>query len=320
MARDLEAVGRIENKVAPLIKVACDEFVTDAKVRGLRDPSIYKYKLLFSRLQTFADNRGLVFISDIDVARAAEFRNTWTNKGAAAQKKLEALRTFFKFCQSRKWLSDNPAAALKMPKNTEAQIEPFTSDEIKKIIAAIASYPDRENAIRLMALVLLLRHSGLRLGDAVTLPRDRISSHKLLLRTEKTGTMVWVPLPRSVTEAIDKCPGKYPFWSGNGKRKSVVGNWQRALKLLFKLADVKHGHAHRFRHSYACELLMAGVSLTNVARLLGHSSEKITEKHYSAWVKGWQDQLEADVRRAFPFDFESDSVITTAEPTATNTK
>ena len=207
-----------------------------------------------------------------------------------------------------------------MPKNTEAPIEPFTSDEVKKIVAAITSYPDRVNAIRLQALVLLLRHSGLRLGDAVTLPRDHISNDKLLLRTEKTGTMVWVPLPRSVIAAIDKCPGKYPFWSGNGKRKSVVGNWQRALKTLFKLAGIQQGHAHRFRHTFACELLMAGVSLTNVARLLGHSSQKITEKHYSAWIRGRQEQLEADVRRAFPSDFESDSVITTAEHSDRDTK
>lgn len=48
---------------------------------------------------------------------------------------------------------------------------------------------------------------------------------------------------------------------------------------------------------------MAGVSLTIVARLLGHSSEAITERHYSAWVKGRQEQLEAAVRQAFPSDF-----------------
>ena len=313
MARDLEAVGRIENKVAPLIKVACDQFLSDARVRGLREPSIYKYKLLFSRLQTFSDSKGLVFISDIDVTRASEFRSTWTNKGTAAQKKLEAFRTFFKFCMGRKWVTDNPAAALKMGKNTEAPIEPFAHGEIDKMLVAIDQYPDRANAVRLRALILLLRHSGLRVGDAVTLSRDRIENGTLFLRTEKTGTLVRIPIPKKVVDAIATCPGKYPFWSGQSKRKSVIGNWQRALKLLFKLAGIKHGHPHRFRHTFACELLTAGVSLTNVARLLGHSSEKITEKHYSAWVRGRQEQLEADVRKAFPSDFESESVITSSE-------
>jgi hypothetical protein len=34
-----------------------------------------------------------------------------------------------------------------------------------------------------------------------------------------------------------------------------------------------------------------------VSKLLGHSSIKITERHYAPWVKARQDQLEADVRR-----------------------
>ena len=82
----------------------------------------------------------------------------------------------------------------------------------------------------------------------------------------------------------------------------MIGNWQRALKKLFKLAKVAGGHPHRFRHTFAAELLMAGASLTNISQLLGHSSEKITEKHYSAWIKGRQEKLEADVRRAWRFD------------------
>ena len=37
-----------------------------------------------------------------------------------------------------------------------------------------------------------------------------------------------------------------------------------------------------YRHTFACEMLMAGVSLTIVAKLLGHASEAITERHYGA--------------------------------------
>jgi integrase len=87
-----------------------------------------------------------------------------------------------------------------------------------------------------------------------------------------------VPLPKVVIDALESCPSPLPFWSGESKRKSVVGNWQRALKKLFKLANVQSGHAHRFRHTFAAELLMAGAPLTSVAQLLGHSSERITER------------------------------------------
>ena len=56
------------------------------------------------------------------------------------------------------------------------------------------------------------------------------------------------------------------------------------------------GHAHRFRDTFAISLLLKGVDLAKRSVLLGHSSIKVTERHYSPWVKARQEQLEADVR------------------------
>ena len=68
---------------------------------------------------------------------------------------------------------------------------------------------------------------------------------------------------------------------------------------LFTLAEVSNGHAHRFRDTFAVELLLAGVPLDRVSVLLGHKSVRITEKHYAPWVRSRQGQLEADVRRTW---------------------
>jgi integrase len=83
-------------------------------------------------------------------------------------------------------------------------------------------------------------------------------------------------------------------WTGESKKKSVIGNWQQSLKKPFKLAKVPKGHSHCFRHTFA---LMSGTPLTDVAQLLGHISEKITAKHYSAWISSRQQKLEQSVRR-----------------------
>ena len=304
MRNELETGGLIVKREATLLEDAVNAFLSDARARGLRESSIYKLKLLTTRLKEFGESKGYTYISDFDIERTSVFRETWTNRGTAARKKLEALRTFFRFCVDRKWVTDNPAKALKMPRNTEPPVEPFTDEEIEQILAAIEKYPDKQNAIRLRALILLLRYSGLRLGDAVTISRDRIENGTLILRTEKTGTLVRLPLPQKVVDAIAACPGpRYPFWSGNGKRKSVVTDWQRALKRLFDIAGVRGAHAHRFRHTFACNLLSVGVSLTHVAKLLGHSSEAITEKYYSAWIKGRQEALEAAIKGTFTAEF-----------------
>jgi integrase/recombinase XerD len=46
-------------------------------------------------------------------------------------------------------------------------------------------------------------------------------------------------------------------------------------------------------------MLLAGVPLEQVSILLGHKSVKITEKHYAPWVKARQEQLAANVCKAW---------------------
>ncbi len=100
-------------------------------------------------------------------------------------------------------------------------------------------------------------------------------------------------------EAVPKISEQYFFWSGGSKRQSATGDWQRALKGVFKEAKIPDGHAHRFRDTFAVALLQSGVPMDRVSVLLGHSSIKVTEKHYSTWVRARQEQLEADVRHTW---------------------
>ncbi|MGH9743531.1 MAG: tyrosine-type recombinase/integrase, partial [Candidatus Acidiferrum sp.] len=62
------------------------------------------------------------------------------------------------------------------------------------------------------------------------------------------------------------------------------------------------GHAHRFRDTFAVELLLAGVPLDGVSVLLGHSSIRITERHYAPWTRWRQEQIEADLKAAWSND------------------
>jgi integrase len=108
-------------------------------------------------------------------------------------------------------------------------------------------------------------------------------------------------LPSNAIEALKDigAKGEYFFWTGESKPKSAVGDYQRALRRLFDLAETPRIHAHLFRHTFATELLTAGNSLETVAALLGHSSTKITEKSYQHWVKGRRDKLEDAVRNSW---------------------
>jgi integrase len=107
-------------------------------------------------------------------------------------------------------------------------------------------------------------------------------------------------LPEDCLTALNAIPqaGAYYFWTGNGKPKTRVGNFQAMLKEVYNVAKVQGGHAHRFRHTLAVELLLAGVPLERVAAILGNTA-KIVEKHYAPWVQARQTQLEDDIRRTW---------------------
>jgi integrase len=62
---------------------------------------------------------------------------------------------------------------------------------------------------------------------------------------------------------------------------------------------LKRCHSHMFRDTFAVELLLAGVPIDQVSLLLGHSSVKVTEKHYAPFVKARQAQLAQSARMAW---------------------
>lgn len=305
LAREIEE-GKTQRVT---IEEATKAFERDAEARGLREASLYKYQLLFKQLKAFAENEGIRFLSECDVDTLRRFRESWINKNYSARKKLEAMRTFFRFVHESGWLSTNPATLIKPPKVDEPPTLPFTRDEFQRILKACDIYPhdghpNKTYGKRLKALVLLLRYSGLRITDAVTLSKRQIEEGVLKLRTAKTGTDVRVPLPPAAINALNALPaaGGYFFWSGMGEKKSCVGDYQRAFKKLYELAKVANGHAHRWRDTFAVELLLSGMPLEQVAVLLGHQSVRVTEKHYSPFVKARQEQLEAGVRKTFEAD------------------
>jgi integrase len=312
MIREWEAQGSQPPEPEPItIAQAWDEFLADAKARNLRKSTVYKYNLLSRQMARFAEDQGIRFLRELELPVLRKFRATWPNQNLGALKKLEFLRAFFRFARESKWIHENPAGKLESPKVIQTPTLPFTPEQMTRVLAACekcgmkcrgGKYRGPENARRLRAFVLVLRHSGLRIGDAVTLERTRITADKLFLYTAKTGTPVYVPLPDFVLtalEAVPKVSERYFFWSGESRIESATGDWQRALKGVFREAGIPDGHAHRFRDTFAVGLLQAGVPMERVSVLLGHSSIKVTEKHYSPWVRARQEQLEADVRRSW---------------------
>jgi integrase len=288
------------------VEDAIQKFLGDARARHLSNATLAKQRVLTEQLQAFAKLKGFSRIEQFTSDVVREFRSSWKDAPISALKKFERLRSFFRFCQRSGWIAANPVEALQPPKVRQKPTLPFTGEQMEKILWAsdLFSTNGRYRALnrtRIRAMTMLLRYSGLRIGDAVTLRRDRITDGRLFLYTQKTGVAVHLPLPQVLLDELKKLgeTGERFFWNGQGKVTSAIGVWERTFKRLFAIAGIEGGHPHRFRDTFAVELLQKGVPLEKVSVLLGHSSIRITERHYAPWVESRQAQLEEMVRRTW---------------------
>lgn len=306
LVRDMEIADK-EPDERITVEHVCSAFLQDATARSLRIASLKRYDPLFNRLKSFAENEGIRFINQFDLEVLRKFRAGWTVKNWTAKNELERLRALFRFAHDANWISSNPAKKLKSSRIESLPSLPFAKEEMVRILAACDSAEIRakryrpDNVLPIKAFVLTSRYSGLRIRDVVTLQRDKISDGRLFLRTAKTGTHVKLPLPPVVLDALAGIPAtnQYYFWSGTGLPKTRVANYQCALKQVFKTAEIVHGYCHRFRHTFAVELLLVGTPIERVAVLLGHQNIRVTQQHYNAWTAPRQEQLEQDVRRTW---------------------
>jgi integrase/recombinase XerD len=315
IVREWEATGerKIEANKSEAITIeqAWLRFTADLEARKLHESTIRKYRLLSRQMKEFAFGAGLRLLRELDLDSVGRFRCQWHDGALSAAKKLERLRAFFRFAQRRRWIGENPASELKSPRIPIRATLPFTHDEMTRTLSAVDTYvkkaspSGRENGMRLRALVLLLRYTGMRISDVINLTADRIVGNRLFLYTQKTGEPVNTILPDFVLSALEDTPRKsekFFFWSGIGKLESTVRSWQTRLRKLFEFANVEKGHAHRFRDTFAVDLLLAGIPMERVSVLLGHHSLRVTEKHYAPWVRSRQLQLESDLATAWSRD------------------
>ena len=152
-------------------------------------------------------------------------------------------------------------------------------------------------------MVLLLRYSGCGCRTRRAWNAAGSSTAGCSSRPRRPARGV-LPLPPDVSGALDAVKNEqtdYIVWDGKSTRETTVKSWNRVFNKLFGAAPppIEGGHPHRFRDTFAVALLLKGVSLESVSKLLGHTSIKVTERHYAPWVKARQDQLEADVKRTW---------------------
>ena len=303
------------------------EIGPDGKYRGDSERGTWKkYRCALRLLTSFCETAGIKAVAEITTDALEDYRGTRTIGKVTWKVERQMLITFFHFCVSRKWISINPAKELKTPRNLKPnEVVPYTLQEESEILAACDQIGGgkynrsgaRYEQLRARAMIMLFRHTALRVSDVSTSRKDAVSwdpeknTWRVFLYTQKTGDPVFLPIPDSLKLGLDALPlprgaaqdCPYYFWNGKSSRRAVVGIAERTLAAVFRKSGVKNAHAHRYRHTLATRLLEQGATFEQVADILGNSPD-VVRKHYGKWSKGRQDNID----RLMMADFQTAAV------------
>jgi integrase len=312
--RAIRKLAALEDPNAPRCKALAE--ATAAFEEHYQDRALAtraKITVTMRELRAYCEREGLSDLSEITLEHLDAFRTGRKLGPLATLRELGRLRYFFKFCLKRRWITENPATESEAPRNIRPpEVVPYEAAEVAKMLAACETIGRGSyERLRARALILVLRYTGLRITDAITLERSRINGGQLLLHTQKTGGLVFLPIPTELQAALDSLPcprgtvgkSRHFFWNGIMSKRATKGTAERTLASVFKLSGVKGAHAHRFRHTLATDILVKGGTEQDVADILG-ISPAIVRKHYAKWSQARQRRITDLMRAVYPGTYD----------------
>jgi integrase/recombinase XerD len=257
-----------------------------AATRAPRTVEAYRRDL--TDLATWLGTRSLAAATAEEIEHYLAELRAEGRSAATIARRTAAARSFFRHLVLLGKRSDNPAAAVALPRKRRRLPRTLSPSEAERLIDAAAGTSPR--ALRDRALVELLYGAGLRVGEAVGLGKTDVDLERRLVRaTGKGAKDRVVPLGRAAADALrrylsrgrphlDRRRRPELFLNAHGGALTRAGVFLVLRKLAAKAGlDPERIHPHLLRHSFATHLLEGGADLRSVQEMLGHADLATTE-------------------------------------------
>ncbi|RKY97565.1 MAG: site-specific tyrosine recombinase XerD [Candidatus Hydrothermota bacterium] len=269
--------------------------------RGMAKNSIESYKRdLYQFLEFVQEAMGIKDVENIRRADIREYVSAMIQYGfskKSVERKLSALRGFFKYLKRIQVISSNPVLGIQNPK--EERYLPMVIPE-KRINEMLDNWiPESIMEARDKSIIELMYSSGLRASEVISLKWENLDLKTMELRVKgKGGKERIVPLGKRAREALevyvnflgDKInKSNFIFLNRFGKKLSRKGLWL-IIKKRFETMALMYGvHPHTLRHSFATHLLNHGADLRSIQELLGHASLATTSIYTNLSIQSLQE-------------------------------
>ena len=226
-------------------------------------------------------------------------------------KKLSALRAFFRYLLRKKIITVNPMATIKGPKKEKPLPMFVRESEMNRLLDTYNAEPSDYEQILARTIVLMLYETGMRRAEFLGLKDKDIdfTSHQIKV-TGKRDKQRIIPFGRELEEAAreymrvrdERFPSHPDSFliskRGNALKESAFGLIVK--QQLSLVTSIKKRSPHVLRHSFATAMLNNGANIESVQKILGHQSLETTQVYTHTTF----EQLKKAYEKAHPRDKE----------------
>lgn len=135
----------------------------------------------------------------------------------------------------------------------------------------------------LRPIVITALNTGMRKGEILKLRWDQIDlQHRfILLDKTKNGERREIPINNTVQSVFHELSRRIdvPYVFHDQKKLTPYQNVKRSFTTALQRAKITDFHFHDLRHTFASQLVMAGIDLVAIKELLGHKDIKMTLRY-----------------------------------------
>lgn len=219
-------------------------------------------------------------------------------KPATINRALISIRRYLDWAVDAEIINRNPAKPVKPVPRTAQPAHHLTDKEESALLRAV----DEVNSLRDRALITLMLHAGLRVGEVRTLKREQIELGKnsgaidVIGKRNKYRNVPLNGTARAVLrEYIATLPLDSMYLFPSEKTGAALG--ERMVQLIVKkyaeMAKIKDLSPHDLRHRFGYRLAEANTPIHRIAQIMGHDSYNTT----MIYIKGTQADLQSAVEK-----------------------
>ena len=209
------------------------------------------------------------------------------NNATSINRRLSALRSFYRFALARKLVDKDPVHGVTGPKKGRPLPQFLKENEMDRLLDA-ENWTESFEDVRDRTIIMTFYETGIRLSELIGLDDSMVDfSNRQLKATGKRNKQRVIPFGEELLATFRdymKCRDKEVnrqsdalFVSAKGQRMTSSQVREGVRKNLSKVCTLKKRTPHVLRHTFATAMLNNKAGIESVKKLLGHESLSTTE-------------------------------------------